>query len=192
VIVEKLPVMKNISSEKNKWLQLIILFLLIALPVAATSEEQQPQIIERQMLKELLDDRKTRFSDYFNSIEKRSGIFGNKTKKDLTGSNVILTEIVKTDNRIIQVLNRALDYKTFEKTGFNYDKLADEQRIAELLRATDTLNTQRVLLSDTVKIKKKQVLLWKWIAGLSAAAFIIQQFLHRKKIRAIYKKNAYS
>jgi len=43
-------------------------------------------MMEKERLKELLDERKEKFDSYFSSIEKRSGIFGNKTKKDMQKS----------------------------------------------------------------------------------------------------------
>lgn len=145
----------------------------------------QGDMMEKQKLRELLDQRKERFSDYFNSMEKRSGIFGNKTKKDISASNEILKEVVRTDNEIIQVLNRALDYKTFEKTGFNYDRLNQDQLIANLQKANDTLVKQQQQLSKETSGNKKQVRNWRLIAILLFVFIVIKGGLNliRKKSR---------
>ncbi|MEP7265867.1 MAG: hypothetical protein ABI772_15285 [Bacteroidota bacterium] len=134
----------------------------------------QGDMMEKQKLRELLDKRKERFSDYFNSMEKRSGIFGNKTKKDLSASNEILKEVVRTDNQIIQVLNRAMDYKTFEKTGFNYEKLSQDQLIRNLQTANDTLTKTQVQLTKEISGNKNQVRNWRLIAILLFVFIIIR------------------
>jgi hypothetical protein len=107
--------------------------------------------MEKEKLKQLINERKEKFDTYFSSIEKRSGIFGNKTKKDLLQSNKVLVEIVKTDNNIISVLNRALDFKSFEKTNFNYDKLEQDRKIQEL-----SINNDRLLI-ELKSAKEKEM-----------------------------------
>ena len=98
--------------------------------------------MEKKKLYDLLEQRKQRFNSYSSSIEKRSGIFGNKTKKDIQQSNEILREIVRTDNDIINVLNRAVDFKTYEKVNLNYNVNENSQQLENLTRATDTLEKQ--------------------------------------------------
>jgi hypothetical protein len=163
----------------------IYIFVFISAPCFS---QPQPDLIEKVHLKELLDQRKERFSDYFNSIEKKSGIFGNKTKKDLTRSNDVLRDIVRTDNEIISVLNRALDYKSFEKTGFNYEKLEQDRRVTDLKNATDTLTKQLEFSSKEIVKIKKQSGFWKTIATLEVLLFIgifYRSYRRRKKIASV-------
>jgi hypothetical protein len=149
-----------IYSYKNP---LPVLFLiLLFLPFLAASTPTD--LMEKEKLHELIEQRKIRFSAYFNSIEKKSGIFGNKTKKDLTLSNSILTDIVKTDNQIIQVLNRALDYKSFEKTGFNYEKLEQDQQIQNLTLNNQVLIKKQELLIEENNKNKSAEKYWKNIS----------------------------
>jgi hypothetical protein len=161
-----------------------VIYILILLIVPGYAQTQ-PDILEKVRLKELIDQRKEKFSDYFESIEKKSGIFGNKTKKDLTRSNDVLRDIVRTDNEIISVLNRALDYKSFEKTGFNYEKLEQDQRVADLERAADTLYKQQQLLTKENVKGKKQSNFWRTIAILEIPVVLgifYWNYRRRKKI----------
>src|SRR5690349_11108044 len=79
----------------------------------------QTQMEDRMNLQNLLAQRAKHFSAYTSSIQKRSGIFGNKTRRDLERSNEVLIAIVTLDNDIMDALNRSLSYKTFEKTTDN-------------------------------------------------------------------------
>ena len=53
---------------------------------------QIPQA-QKQKLESLIEERARNFSEYTTSIQKRSGIFGNKTKRDLEKSNEVLISI---------------------------------------------------------------------------------------------------
>src|SRR6476660_9984475 len=70
---------------------------------------------QRNKINQLLENRSMKFSQYDNSLTKRTGIFGLKTKRDMQVSNDILTQIVLTDNEIFSELKILLDYKDFEK-----------------------------------------------------------------------------
>ncbi len=174
---------KNIKYTNNRWVHLVILVSLLLLTYLAKAAG--PEVFEKQKLKELIDLRKKNFSEYFNSIEQKSGIFGNKTKKDLRSSNEILTSIVRTDNQIIDVLNRSLEYKTFEKTGYNYDKLESEARISELFKSNDTLYQQNKYLKSEIITGKKNKLVLNWLIFLLSTLLLVQYLYFRRKIKLI-------
>ncbi len=109
----------------------------------------------RKELKGLLEERHQKFDSYSQSLEQRSGIFGNKTKRDIKESNKVLIEIVKTDNRIISTLNRVLDYRNYEKINLNYSMSDTKLHREKLLQATDTLEKQVKMLSSTNAVLKK-------------------------------------
>ena len=122
----------------------IILFIFC---LAAFQLFAQDKTAERQELRNLLQERKEKFDAYTTSLEKRSGIFGSKTKNDMQRSNEVLTEIVRTDNRIISTLNRVADFKTFEKANMNYDLIQCQQQLNNLRHSVDTLNKQVSMLT---------------------------------------------
>src|SRR5437879_5326850 len=113
-----------------KWLVVIVAFLSLT-----TSAENFLQ--DRQDLQRLLADRAARFSVYTESLKKRSGFFGNKTKHDMEKSNEVLIKIVNTDNKIIDALNRILSYKTFEKTNTSYESQQSKQKVQQMMQMTD-------------------------------------------------------
>ncbi len=121
----------------------------------------------RTELKELLRDRREKFDAYSQSLEQRSGIFGNKTKKDIRESNTVLINIVRTDNHIIQVLNRVLDFRTYEKVNMNYDLNQNKRQANMLIQATDTLSKQVSALSKanaSLTKKKRNLTAWLYVS----------------------------
>src|SRR4051812_44629981 len=76
--------------------------------------------IDKAELKSLLEERQAKFNSYSASLEKRSGIFGNKTKNDIKKSSEVLIDLVKADNRIISTLYR-VDFRTYQKVNMYYD-----------------------------------------------------------------------
>ena len=143
----------------------------------------QVDMMERKKLYELLEQRKLKFDDYSNSLERKTGLFGNKTKKDMQASNDVLREIVKTDNQIISVLNRAIDFKSFEKVNLNYTEKENSSQLNNLLQASDTLSKQVQSLTDKNK-KMNTQLLWYKIANRSLLLLMILSiifYFNRKK-----------
>ena len=112
--------------------------------------------MERKRLYELLEVRRQKFEAYSESIEKRSGIFGNKTKRDMQKSNEVLTEIVRTDNNIIKVLNRAVDFKDYERVNLSQEVGENTQQMDNLLHATDTLEKQLTKLKHNYTSLKSE------------------------------------
>ena len=130
----------------------------------------------------LLEERKQKFDSYSVSLEKNSGIFGNKTKKDNRRSNEVLIEIVKTDNRIISALNRVADFKDFEKVNLTYDVAANTDQLNNLLQATDTLSKQVDYLTTANKqleLKNQQLTLFMYTT-LILPLIIVLVWLVRK------------
>lgn len=124
-------------------------FLLLWLFMSASFAQVQMQ--ERLNLQNLLAERAKNFSEYTSSIQKRSGIFGNKTRRDIEKSNEVLIDIVTLDNSIMDALNRALSYKTFEKTTDNYSARDCELKLKQNMQVTDTLMKQLAVLEKKVE-----------------------------------------
>ncbi len=139
------------------------------------------QNTDRKDLHDLIDLRREKFDSYSRSIEKKSGFFGNKTKKDIQHSNDVLTEIVETDNRIIGLLNRVVDFKSYEKVNRNYDLLQNDERLNNLRQATDTLTKQvdtLVITNASLKSKTKKL---QWLLFILSALLIWSLVSRRRK-----------
>jgi hypothetical protein len=146
------------------------------------SDAQQMQMQDRMELQSLLAERAKNFSAYTSSIQKRSGIFGNKTKSDIQKSNEVLLEIVTLDNNIMDALNRALSYKTFEKTTDNYSNRDCELRLKQSMQVTDTLMKQLTIIEKNNRQRVNSNFTYKALFYLSlAGCFILFVMLRRKQ-----------
>ena len=125
-----------------------LIFILLGIIVLPAFSQMQMQ--DRMNLQNLLAERAKNFSTYTSSIQKRSGIFGNKTKHDIEKSNEVLIDIVTFDNNIMDALNRALSYKTFEKTTDDYSARDCELKLKKSMEVTDTLMKQIAVLEKKV------------------------------------------
>ncbi len=125
---------------------IFLLFCVFILPAFART-----QVENRMNLQNLLAERAKNFSVYASSIQKRSGIFGNKSKNDLEKSNEVLIDIVTLDNEIMDALNESLNYKTFERTTDNYSARDCEMKLQQSMMVTDTLMKQINLLESKIK-----------------------------------------
>ncbi len=125
-----------------------LIFILLGIIVLPAFSQMQMQ--DRMNLQNLLAERAKNFSTYTSSIQKRSGIFGNKTKHDIEKSNEVLIDIVTLDNNIMDALNRALSYKTFEKTTDDYSARDCELKLKKSMEVTDTLMKQIAVLEKKV------------------------------------------
>ena len=105
----------------------------------------------RTELLQSLKGRKDLFDQYSASLNKKSGFFGNRTKNDLKDSQDKLVAIVSADNKIMNSLNRTLDFRNFEKLNMSYDTKSFEERIKNLLRLNDTLSNQNVVYKQENK-----------------------------------------
>ena len=105
----------------------------------------------RQELFSLISERKQLFDAYSESLDKKSGFFGNKTKKDLRNSQEMLVDIVAIDNRIMNALNRTLDYRNYEKQSMRYDAGEYEERIRSLKILNDTLFNKNAFYEQELK-----------------------------------------
>jgi len=158
-------------------------FLLVCLFAFRPPASAQGSAADRKDLHDLLEQRRNKFDAYSVSLAKRSGFFGNKTKKDMQHSNDVLLEIVETDNHIITALNRVIDFHTFEKTNRNYTFFQNDERVHNLLQATDTLTKQADSLAISNASLKTTITKLKWMNYLLIflVCWLIVSKLRKKK-----------
>jgi len=167
-----------------KILKICIAAVLCFLPLMICAKEDP--LKDRKDLQNLLQERREKFDSYTSSLEKRSGIFGNKTKKDIQASNEVLINIVETDNRIISTLYRVMDLRNFEKSNKTYDVIKQNQNYENLLNATDTLSKQVVALSAKNKILKQKALKFQILFYAITALLIYMIIMRwRRKMKTI-------
>lgn len=105
---------------------------------------------QRQRINELLNERSARFGKFDESIKKRTGIFGLKTKRDMQSSIDILKQIVQMDNHILRETKVLLDYKESELDYKEFER----SRIEELARDYD--NRINGYIQTISKLQKEQ------------------------------------
>jgi hypothetical protein len=79
----------------------------------------------------LLQERRQLYNDWKNSLEKKTGIFRNQNKADLTQIIEVLKQIIKKDNEIVDLLEtkQIAEYQSLQE---NYNILIEEN--AKLLK----------------------------------------------------------
>jgi hypothetical protein len=165
-------------------MRLFLISISLLLFASASIAQKDTSSVQKERLRNLLKDRKEKFSQYDKALENHSGIFGNQTKKDIKNANQVLEEIVRTDNRIMNELSRLLDYKSFEKTNYNYTINNNSDRIEKQARAIEILQQQlkkeKARNSELQKeMDRKQLILYFLL--VVAIAISLWLFMKRKR-----------
>jgi hypothetical protein len=141
----------------------------------------QAAFSEKKKLYDLLEKRKKKFDHYLSSLDRKSGLFGSRTKNDIRNSMDVLKDIVETDNQIIAVLNRAVDFKVFEKSKMNYDLLERDQELERLRGDVATLRA-RVQRHAAEEVSRSRVVRFQWlILAAMLALLAITWYRHMRK-----------
>lgn len=121
-------------------------------PASAKQAERDTSSYElqRQKVNDLLTQRSARFGQFDESLKKRTGIFGLKTKKDMQASIDILKEIVLTDNNIFRETKMLLDYKDFEKSQVAQQAAEFDGRINGYIKTIGKLQREQERMDDAV------------------------------------------
>ena len=110
---------------------------------------------QRAKVNSLLTERSTRFGQYDESLNQRTGIFGWQTKRDIKNSNEILRQVVLTDNNIFKELKVLMDYKDLQ----NQQKVAvadnSQERMERYMQTIKKLQDQNAQLIEDLNKKNK-------------------------------------
>lgn len=113
---------------------------------------------QRVKVNKLLEERSSKFGQYDESLNQRTGIFGWQTKKDIKNSNEILRQVVLTDNNIFKELKVLMDYKDLQ----NQQKVAvadhSQERMENYMQTIKKLQDQNEELAKDLAKKKNQSL----------------------------------
>ncbi|MBW3469101.1 Clp protease ClpB [Arthrospiribacter ruber] len=108
----------------------LILLLLLTLPVFGFAQAK---------LERLLEDREKMHREWRASESKKSGIFGNRTKKDMIETNEWMERIIQKDNQIMDELKMLSEIEkteiTYEKNDYKFISQKQEREIGLLKRA---------------------------------------------------------
>lgn len=174
----------------KRFLILFLISLLFVIPSTVQAKIVDKRTIDksRVRLTKLLKERSEKFDKYTKSIDERSGIFGNQTKKDLRRVNDILIEITQTDNVIFNELKRLLDYRSFEKGNAVLSAGRYEEERENYIAAIDTLNKQVMALKGrNIDLEQENSYrgFWFWVMGL---VLVVLLWRRKKALKGVSQK----
>lgn len=131
-------------------------------------------------LDKMLSEREKMHREWRNSESKKSGIFGNRTKKDMIETNEWMARIIEKDNQIMEELKMLSEIEkteiTYEKNDYKFISQKQEREIAILKRALEEKE-------ETVAEKKSDKRAYEWtsfILFLSTLSFGYLYFKAKK------------
>ncbi len=135
-----------------------IFFLILLCLAISTRAQVDTNSYQSQRLKinALLKERSSRFGQYDQSLNQRTGIFGFQTKKDIKNSNEILRQIVLNDNNIFKELKVLLDYKDLQVQEVKSTAEASNDRIRSYMASIKKLQDQNEILRKQISEQEKE------------------------------------
>ncbi len=121
---------------------------------------------EQERLETLLLERKSLFGKYADQMDKKSGIFGRRNKRDEAEANKILEQVIIKDNAIFQELDRLIDQNQFESKTLGQRMLKQDESMT-----THVENNEKLLASYEL-IKNDEAKLKKQISGLKLRFYL--------------------
>ncbi|EHQ29620.1 hypothetical protein [Mucilaginibacter paludis] len=133
-----------------------LLCLLMAASVSAAHAINPDSLayqLQRKKINSLLDQRSQKFSQYSQSLNTKTGIFGWQTKKDIRRSGEILMDIAHTDENIFKEIKNLLDYKTFQATQVVAQSHESEDRVTNYMVTINKLRQQNDKLKQEQNLR---------------------------------------
>ncbi|WP_194774266.1 Clp protease ClpB [Pararhodonellum marinum] len=148
---------------------LLVLFLFSAQSLSA-----------QHKLNRLVQERETLHQEWQASEEKKSGIFGNRTKKDMVETNQWMERIIQKDNQIIAELELL---KNIETTEISYQK--DDYKFIAQKQEQDIGKLKRVILEKEEEVEGKvaEKRTYEWMTLIFFVSTLILGRLYYKKVR---------
>ncbi|MBC8986603.1 hypothetical protein H9X96_12515 [Pedobacter sp. N36a] len=162
---------------------LLLLFVGFSFSAAAIRVDTSAYQLQRLKINALLSERSTRFGQYDQSLDARTGIFGFQTKRDIKNSNEILRQIVLNDNNIFKELKVLMDYKDQEVKNVIITSNTTNSRIQNYMLSIKKLQDQNEHLKKEIStIEKGKTFYYYVIAflGLLIAGMVF--FGYKKRL----------
>jgi hypothetical protein len=149
-----------------------ILVLLFFIPSMAFAQAK---------LDRMLQERESMHREWKGSESKKTGIFGNRTKKDMIETNEWMQRIIQKDNQIMEELRLMSEIEkteiTYEKNDYKFISQKQEREIALLKRALEEKDLQ-------VVEKKSGKRIFEWTTFIFALTTLGLGYFYWKRIRA--------
>jgi hypothetical protein len=131
-------------------------------------------------LDKLLKERDSMHREWKSSESKKSGIFGNRTKKDMIETNDWMERIIQKDNQIIEELRLLGEIEkteiTYEKNDYKFISQKLEREIALLKRALEEKDLQAIEQQSSKRI-------YEWTTLIFFLSTLALGYFYWKKVR---------
>ncbi|EOZ96522.1 hypothetical protein A33Q_2292 [Indibacter alkaliphilus LW1] len=132
-------------------------------------------------MEKMLDDRDRMHKEWKASESKKSGIFGNRTKKDMIETNEWMQRIIHKDNQIMDELKMLSEIEkseiTYEKNDYKFISQKQEREIGVLKRALQEKD-------EAIKEKGSDKRTYEWTTFLFFLSTAVLGFMYYKKVKA--------
>lgn len=158
--------------------------LLASITLTTNAQNSSAYELQRAKINALLAERSSKFGQYDESLNTRTGIFGFQTKRDIKNSNEILRQITLNDNAIFKELKVLLEYKDLQMQEVKTVSTTNDERIQNYRRTIKALQDQNQKLSSSLKKneKGKDLSFVLLIFFIIANAFLVYLVIKKKRI----------
>ena len=163
----------------------ITFFLLfISVQLNGLAQDSSAYELQRSKINALLAERSSKFGQYDESLNTRTGIFGFQTKRDIRNSNEILRQIALNDNTIFKELKVLLEYKDLQMQEVKTVSTTNDERIQNYRRTIKALQDQNQKLSITLEKgeKGKNLSFVLLIFFIIANAFLVYLVMKKRSV----------
>jgi hypothetical protein len=135
----------------------------------------------QEKLKKLVEERESLHQAWKVSESKKTGIFGNRTKKDMVETLGWMERIIDKDNLIMEELKLLRDIEkteiTYEKNDYKFISQKQEREIATL---------KKVLAEKDLEMKEKQksTRTYEWTTLIFFVSTLLLGFAYSRKRRS--------
>lgn len=166
--------------------------MVISLTVNATTIQSDTSAYQIQRLKinGLLAERSSRFGQYEQSLNARTGIFGFQTKNDIRNSNEILRQIVLNDNNIFKELKILMDYKEQEVKQVINTATSTNNRIQSYMLSIKKLQDQNQNLREQVQTFERGQPFYHYVIIFLVLALLTITYFFLRKIKIDRNRNS--
>lgn len=160
----------------------IILLSTFALPAFCyQNPDSLAYQLQRNKINEMLDARASKFGQFTESLNQKTGIFGLKTKRDMQKSMDILKQIIETDNSILKETKTLLDFKTYQQEQVAFQSKESESRNLSYMRTINKLQAENETITKNLQEYKHSKKFYQLVSFALALAIIsFALFVFRK------------
>lgn len=171
----------------------LLLFLLVGLSLSAKAQADSTAYqLQRNKVNALLAQRSSRFGQYQQSLNQKTGIFGMQTKKDIKNSNEILRQITLHDNKIFRELKVLMEYKEMQVQEVQTIAQVSTERVQRFSLAIKKLQDKNKELTLRAEQAEQKLMLTYYIAAGVALLFIIVILVLLARITKLKKVKRFS